>query len=709
MDARDGKDPTQRPGGRRTSRPRHAPLAAALLALLVLCGLFGAVTPTGASVAPGKPTAKAPKGTIATAPVPGGVLTFALQADPSGIEPLSAGADSEGAQVCQALFWGLTRSQLQPDGTLTTVPAVASSWDDNHTATVFTFHLRRGVTFAAPVSREVHAQDFVYAWNRATNPATNGGSWSSMVLAPIMGCDDGGQAPNGLTGVKALDNYTLQVTLRYPFADFPTVLTSLVAAPVPEEYIQGLGTTAAARNKAFGEKPVGDGPFVLRSWRHKHEIVLVRNPSFWDSANAANVAEIDMPIYSGSAGRAREWTDFRNGALDFAAIPRGQVRAAITAYGKSSDGYTVAPGAQVLTGPGGNMFFISFNCQKVPFDNADVRRAFSLAIDRQAIADRVSEGTATLAGDIIPPCLSGYLAGSWAYSHHDLTAAAARLATAGYPGGVGLPTITYSYQSGDPLQQALADEVKTDLEAIGAHVTLETVDPGSYWTKFGSGAFMMAPSCWYADYFSADNFLYPLFQSGQNIACTFYSNATVDADLAAARGATASGARLADYQAADAAIGQDAPAIPLYSRPNLGAGASANLGVGAASLHNGTLAPNGYFDFEGVWLTPAVVPKVTLKLGGLTSGALKLGKTVTAKGVVTPASLAGSKVTLTVQRKQGSKWLKVIGMARTISTSGAYSGTFKPAKKGSYRMEAMIAKTATHTAAITAWLGFAVK
>ena len=637
----------------------------------------------------------------AATPVTGGVLTFALQADPSGIEPLSAAGSSEGVQVCQALFWGLTRSQLQPDGTLTTVPAVASSWDVNATATVFTFHLRPGVTFAAPVSREVHAQDFVYAWNRATNPATNGGSWSSFVLAPIMGCDDGGQAPNGLSGVKALDDQTLQVTLRYPFADFPTALTSLVAAPVPEEYIQGLGTTAAARNKAFGEKPVGDGPFVLKSWTHDKKIVLVRNPSFWDSANVANVAEIDMPIYSGPAGAARQWTDFQNGGLDFAAIPQGQVQAAITTYGKSSDGYTVAPGAQVLTGPGGNMFFISFNCQKVPFDNADVRRAFSLAIDRQAIADLVSEGTATLASDILPPCVTGYLAGSWAYSHHDLTAAAARLATAGYPGGAGLPTITYSYRSGDPLQQAAAAEVKTDLEAIGARVTLKTVNPVDYGTILTSGAFMMAPMGWGADYFSADNFLYPLFQSGQNGAFTFYSSATVDADLAAARGATAAGARLADYQAADAAIGQDAPAIPLYSRPN--------LGVGAARLHNGTLAPNGYFDFEGVWLTASVTPKVTLKLSGLTRGALKLGKSVTATGIVTPVSLAGSKVTLTVQMKKGAKWVTTKTASAPISPSGTYSWKYKPAKKGAYRMQTTIAETATNMAAETTWLPFKVK
>jgi ABC-type transport system substrate-binding protein len=192
--------------------------------------------------------------------------------------------------------------------------------------------------------------------------------------------------------------------------------------------------------------------------------------------------------------------------------------------------------------------FISFNCDKAPFTNADVRRAFSLAIDRQAVANLVAEGTPTLASDILPPCIAGYQAGSWVYSHHDQTAAAARLASAGYPGAAGLPTITYSFPSGDAVGLAIANQVKADLEAIGASVTLEPLDCGSLYTKLSGGTFMIAPSGWMADYPSADNFLYPLFQSGQNGAFTSYSNATVDADLLVARGATDAGARLADYK-----------------------------------------------------------------------------------------------------------------------------------------------------------------
>ena len=102
-------------------------------------------------------------------------------------------------------------------------------------------------------------------------------------------------------------------------------------------------------------------------------------------------------------------------------------------------------------------------------------------------------------------------------------------------------------------------------------------------------------------------------------------------------------------------------------------------------------------------------PKVTLRLSGLTSGAMRLGRHVTAKGKVTPTSLAGSKVTLTVQNKRGARWVKVKRVARTISASGAYGWTYRPARRGAYRMRATIARTYTHTAVRTKWRPFKVK
>ncbi|MEI6451967.1 MAG: carboxypeptidase-like regulatory domain-containing protein [Actinomycetes bacterium] len=105
----------------------------------------------------------------------------------------------------------------------------------------------------------------------------------------------------------------------------------------------------------------------------------------------------------------------------------------------------------------------------------------------------------------------------------------------------------------------------------------------------------------------------------------------------------------------------------------------------------------------------SAAPTVTLKLNGLKSGAVRLGKSVTASGKVTPTSPAGGKVTLTVQMKKGSAWVKAKTASATITSTGAYSWKHKPTKKGAYRVQAKTAKTAAHAAATSEWLTFTVK
>ena len=107
--------------------------------------------------------------------------------------------------------------------------------------------------------------------------------------------------------------------------------------------------------------------------------------------------------------------------------------------------------------------------------------------------------------------------------------------------------------------------------------------------------------------------------------------------------------------------------------------------------------------------TVVFTPSLTLTLSGLKSGSLKLGKSVTAGGAVTPTSLAGSQVTLTAQLKKGARWIKAKTFSALIISTGAYRWKFEPAKKGSYRLQATIARTAMHAAATTKWLTFAVK
>ena len=138
---------------------------------------------------------------------------------------------------------------------------------------------------------------------------------------------------------------------------------------------------------------------------------------------------------------------------------------------------------------------------------------------------------------------------------------------------------------------------------------------------------------------------------------------------------------------------------------------TATVPVGAASGPIAVTTPVGTGSSASPFLVtiPVFTPTVALKLNGLRSGAIRLGKRVTAKGKVTPTSLAGSKVTLTVQKKSGRRWATVKSTARTIGATGSYSWQYKPAKRGAYHIRTTITATAAHAAAKTPWRSFRVK
>ncbi len=145
----------------------------------------------------------------------------------------------------------------------------------------------------------------------------------------------------------------------------------------------------------------------------------------------------------------------------------------------------------------------------------------------------------------------------------------------------------------------------------------------------------------------------------------------------------------------------------LYVATN-GGHTGATGGTAAASSRRGAAAASTLVN-AGVYRYVVVTPALTLRLSGLRAGALRLGHRVTAKGTVTPIALAGSKLTLVVQRRHDGRWRTVKTVTRTIGAAGAYSWKYQPAKKGSYRMRATMDKTATRTAARSAWRTFRVK
>lgn len=515
------------------------------------------------------------KSTASQQPVDGGTLVYSVPTL-SSIDPAQT-SDAEAYEIVQALFDGLTQFDYKTNKVM---PAVASSWEKNADATVWTFHLKKGTTFHN--GREVVAQDFKYAWERIADPASE--SPVNYHLAPIVGYDKmQSKKAKELSGVKVLDKYTLQVTLKYSFADFDSVVAHPCLAPVPKEAVE-------KDPSAYAMNPVGNGPFrMAESWKPDQYAKVVRYEGY--SGNKPHIAGIEFRT---AKDPDTAFLEFKAGTLDVAQIPDGQIAATKSQYGASADGLTANPGSQTLLGPELSTYYLDFNNKVAPFNNANLRRAISLAINRQAICDVVFEGSREPADDIIPQGMPGYVKGEWAYSHYDQAQAKTLLAKAGYPNGKGLPAIKLSYVSAAGHEEVM-QLVQADLKAIGIAVHLDGSDGPTYGAKLDSGNFQMVRDAWTADYPIADNFINSIFSSTSDVNAEGYSSAAVDQAIVAARQVLDPVQRVKAYEKLSATIGNDSPVVPLvfYSHRT----------VCSARLHNFTFGSLGLSDFVSCWIS----------------------------------------------------------------------------------------------------------
>jgi len=492
----------------------------------------------------------------------GGTLSFYI-GEPTAIDPYNA-QESEGVQVTQAIFDSLT--VIDPK-TGKVAPAAADSWSSDASGTVWTFKLHPGAKFADGES--VTANDFVYAWNRiAESASTNATNPSEIAyhLGPVVGFDEAQAKGTPMPGVKAIDDQTLQVTLQYPFADWPYVVAHPALAPVPQKLVEN-GVPYNGTTVPYDQMPVGNGPFKMSEpWKHDQYIKVVRNDDYYGTK--ANVDGVDFMIYKDLETAYRE---FQAGTLDFTQIPDGQIAAAKQQYGVSADGYTVQPGKGVLLGPEAATYYLSFDTKKAPLNNPKVREAISLAINREAINQTVWEDSRKVADSFLPPGIPGYAPGQFPFSHYDVAAAKQALSDAGFPNGQGLPTIELAYNSGAGHAKVM-ELVQSDLKAIGINTKFNTMDAPQYWPYLRTTTYMVGRDGWVADYPIADNFTNPMFSSKSDDNHSHYSNPAVDAGILKARATIDDTSRAKMYSDLQSMIGTDAPVAPIvfYAHHHVG-------------------------------------------------------------------------------------------------------------------------------------------
>lgn len=507
----------------------------------------------------------------------GGTFNFYIS-EPAFIDPVNL-QESEGTQVGQAIFDSLVA--FDPI-TSELVPAAAERWEANEDATVWTFYLVEGAKFHD--GSDVTAEDFKYAWERIANPVNE--SEIAYHLSAVEGYDAmQEETATELSGVKVVDDYTLEVTLSYGFGDFEYVAGHPALAPVPQEAVE-------ADPAAFGEKPIGNGPFKMSEpWARDQFIKVEKFVDYY--GEEPNIDGIEYKIL---ADQDAAFLEFEAGNLDFVPIPSGQIQTTVDTYGESPDGYTVNPGEQVSLGGEQAIYYLLINNDDPAFEKAEVRQALSLAIDRQEICDKVFEGTRVPATGIVPPGIVGQKADAFPYAKYDVEEAKAKLAEAGFPNGEGFPTIKLDYNSGSGHEDIL-QLVQEDLKAIGVNSELVGSEWAQYLDKLGAKQYQVGRLGWIADYPIMDNFLYPLFTTGSSDNYSFYSNEEVDKLLNDARATTDGDERVATYQEAEAIIGEDAPVIPMFYYRH--------TRVASDRVNDGVYSANGLFAFDKVWLSEA--------------------------------------------------------------------------------------------------------
>ncbi|MCL4499521.1 MAG: ABC transporter substrate-binding protein [Chloroflexi bacterium] len=469
--------------------------------------------------------------------------------EPVAIDPYNL-QDTDGAEIVSNIFEGLVKFDAASGKVK---PAVAERWEANKDATIWIFHLKKGTKFHN--GREVEAGDFKYAWERIANPKLDPASPISYHLAAVKGYDE---MQNGvatqLAGVVVKDKYTLEVDLAYPFADFIYVVGNPALTPVPKEEVE-------KDPAAFAEKPIGNGPFMMAEpWKHDQYIKIKRFDGY--TGEKPKLDQVTFDIFKDDVSG---YNEFQAGDLDYLkTIPTGQLKTAVAKYGKSADGYEPTDAGRVMLGTEASVYMLSINDQNPILKNADLRRAMSLAINRDAINQLVFSGTRRAATGLVAPGVVGFKENAGAYCKYDKKQAQEFLKKAGYPDGNGLPVIKMVYNPGQDHEKVM-EAVQNDFKAIGIRTELQVMEPAQLGPYMHTDKHEIIRRTWSLDYPILDNALYPLFYS-KNIDqdnAARYSNPEVDKLLIDGRKELDEKKRVADYRKAEQLILDDAAVIPL--------------------------------------------------------------------------------------------------------------------------------------------------
>ncbi len=463
--------------------------------------------------------------------------------EPSDLDPQTSIGQIE-HDIMLSLFEGLVCGDPKD---VSPIPGVAERWDISPDERIYTFHLRRNARWSN--GEAVTARDFLESYHRMLLPGL--AAQYSYMLYPVTNAEafNNGQITNfDEVGFKALDDYTLQLTLHSPTPYLLSMMIHDSWFPVPIATIKKFGALDDRSNPwTRPENFVGNGAFVLKEWRLHSHILVEKSQSYWDAARV----RLNSIYFDPEESYDTEERMFRSGQVHtIRQAPQSKVQFYLKNRPNLIRDYPIL-----------STYFYKLNVTRPPLNDKRVRQALALAIDRRAITETVSRAGEMPAYCLTPPNTAGYTAA--ARLREDPPAARQLLAEAGYPDGKGFPSVELLYNT---LQnhKAIAEAVQQMWKKnLNIDVRLHNEEWKVYLDSMRRTNYDLARAGWIGDYMDPSTFL-DCFTTDSGNNETGWSNADYDRLCRAATETGDQAVRYADYQKAEAILVDEMPIIPIY-------------------------------------------------------------------------------------------------------------------------------------------------
>jgi len=472
-----------------------------------------------------------------------GVLHFSIGAEPADLDPQTVTGTND-SKIIQSLFDPLV--SFEP-GTLAPVPAIAERWEISPDGLTYTFHLRADAKWSN--GDPLTAQDCVDSWRRILTPTLAADyAYFLYLLRGAEAFNKGRTTDFSTVGATARDAHTLVATLTHPAPYFLQILLNSPWRPIHPRSIAAVGDLYNRGTK--WTRPgllVSSGPFVLKEWSLNQRVVVEKSPTYYDRAKVRLNAIHFYPIDNIDA----EDRAFRAGQLHLTwALPLAKV---IPLQREKSPFLRIDPYLET--------FFFRLNVRKAPLQDPRIRRALSLAIDRDTIAAKILPGGRQPAPTFISPLLVGYTPPE--RRAYDLAAARQLLVEAGHAGGAGLPPIEILYYNSEILRivsEAIQQMWSRDL---GVKVSLVNQEKKTVFANRRTGDYQVLLGSWTADYLDATTYL-DMWRSDSGNNHTGWTDPAYDALLNRANPIVDRSERANVLQQAESLLLDTAAVVPVY-------------------------------------------------------------------------------------------------------------------------------------------------